>query len=105
MLPFIPISIPPLRFRHLRHCWIKIPLLYPKTQEPHPGSQAFTQNPDLIPNSKTGVDYEPHPEHSIQLDDERQNIIDSICRLYSGSSSVEDTHIYAEKAIYDGLWS
>jgi hypothetical protein len=80
-------------------------LLSPKAREPHPDSRALSQTPDLTQNSKTGVDYEPHPEHSIQLDDERQKIVDSICRLYSGSASEEDMHVYAEKAIYDDPWS
>ena len=80
-------------------------LLSPKAQEPHPDSQALTQNPDLTQNSKTRIDYEPHPEHSIQLDDERQKIVDSICRLYPGSASKEYMHVYAEKAIYNNPWS
>ncbi|CZR60303.1 uncharacterized protein PAC_10199 [Phialocephala subalpina] len=72
---------------------------------PTPNPQALTSNPDNSKNSSTGVDYEPHPESSISLSAERQKIVDSIMRLYSGSASEGDMQVYAEKAIYDDPWS
>jgi len=75
----------------------------PKSQEPHPDPQALTSNPGH--NSTTGVDYEPHPSSSIPLSSSRQRIVDSICRLYSGSASEDDMQVYTEKATYDDPWS
>lgn len=57
-------------------------------REPHPDPQALTSNPSN--NSKTGVDYEPHPEASLPVSEERRRIVDSICALYSGSASEKD---------------
>jgi hypothetical protein len=76
---------------------------FPKSQEPHPDPQALTSNPGH--NSKTGVDYEPHPSASIPLSSSRQKIVGLICILYSGSASEEDMQVYPEKAIYDDPWS
>ncbi|KAK4934262.1 hypothetical protein LTR28_010750, partial [Elasticomyces elasticus] len=73
----------------------------PQDYEIRPDSKALTSNPDPSQNSSSGVDYEPHPERSIKLEPERQKIVDSICRLYSGSASEEDMQVYAEKSIYD----
>lgn len=73
--------------------------------EPHPDPQALTSNPDESQNSSTGVDYEPHPESSLKITQERQHIIDSISRLYSGSCSEDDMRVYAKEAIYDDPWS
>jgi hypothetical protein len=75
----------------------------PQAQEPNPDPRALTSNPGH--NSETGVDYEPHPSSSIPLSPQRQRIVDSICRLYSGSASEVDMQVYAEKAIYDDPWS
>jgi len=77
----------------------------PKASEPHPDLVALTQNSDASKNTKSGVDYEPHPESSIELSPERQSVVDSICRLYSGSASEQDMRVYAEEAIYDDPWS
>ncbi|KAK4934246.1 hypothetical protein LTR28_010767, partial [Elasticomyces elasticus] len=73
----------------------------PQDYEIRPDPKALTSNSDTAQNSSSGVDYEPHPEKSIKLEPERQKIVDSICRLYSGSASEEDMQVYAEKSIYD----
>ena len=70
--------------------------------EPHPDPQRATGHVDPSKNSSTGVDYEPHPESSLKLSPEHENIIKCITRLYSGSASKEDMEIYAPEAIYDG---
>jgi hypothetical protein len=77
----------------------------PSAAEPHPDPQALTQNSNPSQNSSAGVDYEPHPSESIPVSAERQKIVDSICRLYSGSAAEDDMKVYAEKAIYDDPWS
>lgn len=71
--------------------------------EPHPDPQALTSNPPH--NSSTGVDYEPHPEKSIPIPLEREQVVKSITNLYSGSASEEDMQVYAKEAIYDDPWS
>jgi hypothetical protein len=73
--------------------------------EIRPDPVALTQNSDPSQNASTGVDYEPHPENSIKVDEKQQKIVDSICRLYSGSASEDDMQVYAEEAIYDDPWS
>lgn len=106
MLPFIPLPI--RRYRPSKHCWIKMSLLSssnPAAGEPRPNAQELTQNSNPSQNSSSGVNYEPHPSNSIPLSAERQKIVDSICRLYSGSASEDDMRVYAEKAIYDDPWS
>ena len=50
--------------------------------EKRPDSQALTGHADPSKNSASGVDYEPHPEHSIKLEPEREKIVQSICNLY-----------------------
>lgn len=78
----------------------------PQSYEIRPDPQELTQNNvDPTQNSSTGVDYEPHPENSIKLEPERQKIVDSITRLYSGSASEDDMQVYAEKSVYDDPWS
>ncbi|KNG46048.1 hypothetical protein TW65_07245 [Stemphylium lycopersici] len=73
--------------------------------EKRPDPVSLTQNPDPSQNSSTGVDYEPHPEHSIKLEPDREKIVQSICNLYSGSASKEDMMVYAKEAVYDDPWS
>ncbi|KAF1364638.1 hypothetical protein EJ07DRAFT_98170 [Lizonia empirigonia] len=73
--------------------------------EKRPDPVALTQNPDGSRNSSSGVDYEPYPENSIQLEPERKKIVQALCNLYSGSASKEDMTVYAEEAIYDDPWS
>jgi hypothetical protein len=73
--------------------------------EIRPDPQALTGHSDPSKNSSTGVDYEPHPEKSIKLEPEQQQIVDSICNLYSGKANEKDMQVYANKAIYDDPWS
>lgn len=73
--------------------------------EKRPDPVALTENPDPSKNSSSGVDYEPNPAESIQLEPEREKIVQAICNLYSGSASKEDMMVYAEEAIYDDPWS
>ncbi|KAJ4301616.1 hypothetical protein N0V90_003709 [Kalmusia sp. IMI 367209] len=73
--------------------------------EKRPDPVELTSNPDASKNNSTGVDYEPHPEKSIELEPERQHIVQSICNLYSGSAREEDMRVYAEESIYDDPWS
>jgi hypothetical protein len=73
--------------------------------EIRPDPQKLTGHSDQSNNSSTGVDYEPNQEKSIQLEPERQQIIDSICNLYSGKANEKDMQVYAEEAIYDDPWS
>jgi hypothetical protein len=73
--------------------------------EKRPDPVALTHNEDEAQNTASGVDYEPHPENSIDLEPERQKIVQSICNLYSGSASEDDMRVYAEKAVYDDPWS
>ena len=71
--------------------------------EPRPDPQSLTSNPSN--NSSSGVDYEPHPEKSIQIPADRERIVKSITSLYSGSASEEDMQVYAAEAVYDDPWS
>ncbi|KAJ4351556.1 uncharacterized protein N0V89_006899 [Didymosphaeria variabile] len=73
--------------------------------EKRPDPVSLTQNPDPSKNSSSGVDYEPHPEKSIELEPERQRIVQSICSLYSGSANEQDMQVYAEESVYDDPWS
>lgn len=56
-------------------------------------------------NVSANVDYEPHPEKSLKVLEEHQQIIQHITNLYCGSSSETDMQVYAEKAIYDDPYS
>ncbi|KAL1844943.1 hypothetical protein VTK73DRAFT_1456 [Phialemonium thermophilum] len=70
--------------------------------------QSYEIRPDprqLAGDPAGGVDYEPHPERSIPLEPRRQQVLDAITRLYSGSASEEDMQVYAERAVYDDPWS
>jgi len=73
--------------------------------ETRPDPVALTQDVDLLQNSSSGVDYEPHPEKSLKLAPEQEKIVRAICSLYSGSASKEDMMMYAKEAIYDDPWS
>lgn len=77
----------------------------PQDYEIRPDPQGLTKNEDPSQNASTDVDYEPHPEKSIPIPPERQKILDSITRLYSGSASESDMSVYAETAVYDDPWS
>jgi len=73
--------------------------------EHRPDPQALTGHdptgPNAHLNSKTGVDYEPHPERSMQVSPVRQEIIKRITSLYSGSASTKDILVYARDSVYD----
>lgn len=77
----------------------------PQDHEIRPDPQALTGHSDPSKNASSGVDYEPHPDQGIKLEPERQRIVDSICRLYSGSASEDDMQVYAQEAVYDDPWS
>lgn len=73
--------------------------------EPRPNPQSLTSNSSPSNNSSSGVDYEPHPEDSIQIPLDRERIVKRITNLYSGSASEEDMQVYAPEAVYDDPWS
>jgi hypothetical protein len=73
--------------------------------EKRPDPVKLTQNADPSKNTSSGVDYEPHPEKSIELEPEKQKILQSICNLYSGSASEEDMQVYAAESVYDDPFS
>ncbi|KAI9674914.1 MAG: hypothetical protein M1822_009017 [Bathelium mastoideum] len=71
-------------------------------------TEAYEQRPDpqqLTGNDEGDVDYEPHPDRSLNVSPEHKNIVQCITNLYSGSASEEDMRVYSEKAIYDDPWS
>jgi hypothetical protein len=68
--------------------------------------------PSNATNAPLNEDYEPNPRASIQLSPERQHIVDSIVRLYSGSGTndegstgAKDMMVYAKKSVYDDILS
>ncbi|KAI9834525.1 MAG: hypothetical protein M1819_002901 [Sarea resinae] len=82
--------------------------------EPHPNPQNLTatdtpqtdqkKNPTSSP-SKQKADYEPHPSSSVPLPAAHEQIVRSICALYSGSASEADMQVYARDAVYDDPFS
>lgn len=76
----------------------------PQDYEVRPDAQGVT-GVSTQPKNVSNIDYEPYPEQSIKLDHTRQHIVDSICRLYSGSASEDDMQVYASESIYDDPWS
>jgi len=72
--------------------------------EPRPDAQQLTGDDDRR-NVSADVDYEPHPEKSMEISEEHQQIVNHITSLYCGSSSEADMQVYAEKAIYDDPYS
>lgn len=52
--------------------------------EPRPDAQKLTGD------TNGDVDYEPHPEKSIKISTEHQQIMQKIINLYSGSASEDD---------------
>lgn len=72
--------------------------------EPNPNPAELTGN-DGTRNVKENVDYEPHPDQSLDISPEHQTIIKHITNLYCGSASEEDMQVYAEKSIYDDPYS
>nr|OQO30804.1 hypothetical protein B0A51_01465 [Rachicladosporium sp. CCFEE 5018] len=70
------------------------------------------ERPAQATNAPKNEDYEPNPSKSISLSPDRQHILDSILRLYSGSGTndgeatgVKDMRVYAHKAVYDDIAS
>jgi hypothetical protein len=68
--------------------------------------------PSDATNAPLNEDYEPNPSASIELSPERQHILDSIVRLYSGSGTndegstgAQDMRVYAKKSVYDDIAS
>lgn len=88
------------------------PLTY-EVRERQQREQPQTSNrPAEATNAPTNEDYEPNPANSISLHSERQHILDSVLRLYSGSGTndknstgKQDMHVYAHKAVYDDIAS
>lgn len=72
--------------------------------EPRPDVQKLAGENDAR-NVSTNVDYEPHPERSLNISEEHQTIIQHITNLYSGSCDEGDMEVYAGKAIYDDPYS
>lgn len=70
-----------------------------RNYEPVPDPEALTGRPDGGNHVEKNVDYEPHPEKSLQVSAEHQAIINGITNLYDGSCSEEDMKVYAEKAM------
>ncbi|SLM34995.1 hypothetical protein LPUS_03998 [Lasallia pustulata] len=74
--------------------------------EIRPDPHALTHNPENpSENPSPGVDYTPHPEHSLKISPAHEKIVRAITNLYSGSASEEDMQVYAEDAVYDDPWS
>ncbi|ESZ90923.1 hypothetical protein SBOR_8695 [Sclerotinia borealis F-4128] len=74
--------------------------------EPHPDPVALTSS---NPNTSE-LNYTPNPSLSIPLSPSRQQILNSITALYSGScvadgTGEQDMLVYAREAIYDDPWS
>lgn len=64
--------------------------------EPLPDPQILTFD------TATDVDgYEPSPDNSLEISQERQSIVDAITSLYSGSASKDNLEVYTPNAIYD----
>lgn len=69
--------------------------------EPNPDPSELTGHGDKLPhNVSKDIDYEPHPENSINVSEKHQAIINSITSLYSGSCSEDDMQVYAKEAMY-----
>ena len=71
-----------------------------------------SDRPKGATNAPTNEDYEPNPSASIKISPDRQHIVDSILRLYSGSGThdkdatgEQDMRVYAKKAVYDDIAS
>ncbi|QIW94696.1 hypothetical protein AMS68_000214 [Peltaster fructicola] len=79
-----------------------------RQQEEQPASS----RPKEAINAPTNEDYEPTPSRSITLSANRQHIVDSVLRLYSGSAThkddstgEQDMRVYAKTSVYDDVWS
>lgn len=59
--------------------------------EPKPDAQALTSHSEGTRRGVSkDVDYEPHPEKSVNISPEHEKIIEHILNLYGGSASEED---------------
>jgi hypothetical protein len=89
-----------------------VPQTYELRDRQQDEQPAHDNRPAEATNAPTNEDYEPNPAASIKLEPERQHILDSIVRLYSGSgknddaaTGAQDMQVYAKKAIYDDIAS
>ncbi|ETS85033.1 hypothetical protein PFICI_03058 [Pestalotiopsis fici W106-1] len=70
--------------------------------------EQFEPRPDahkLAGDVNGKVDYEPHPERSIKISTEHEQIMQKIINLYSGSASEDDMQVYDKDAVYDDPFS
>jgi len=89
-----------------------VPQTYELRERQQEEQPAHDNRPVEATNAPTNEDYEPNPAASIKLEPERQHIVDSIIRLYSGSgknkdeaTGDQDIRVYAKKAVYDDIAS
>jgi hypothetical protein len=89
-----------------------VPQTYELRERQKEEQPAHDNRPAEATNAPTNEDYEPNPANSIKLEPERQHILDSIVRLYSGSGKNDDAatggqdiRVYAKKSVYDDIAS
>lgn len=89
-----------------------VPQTYEVRDRQQDEQPAQDNRPAEATNAPTNEDYEPNPSASIKLGPERQHILDSVIRLYSGSgkndegaTGDQDIRVYAKKAVYDDIAS
>lgn len=89
-----------------------VPQTYEVRDRQQDEQPARDNRPAEATNAPTNEDYEPNPSASIKLEPERQHILDSVIRLYSGSgkndkgaTGDQDIRVYAKKAVYDDIAS
>lgn len=89
-----------------------VPQTYELRERQQEEQPAHDNRPKEATNAPTNEDYEPNPANSIKLEPERQHILDSIVRLYSGSgknddgaTGDQDMRVYAKKSVYDDIAS
>jgi hypothetical protein len=91
---------------------LSVPQTYELRERQQEEQPAHDNRPKEATNAPTNEDYEPNPANSIKLEPERQHILDSIVRLYSGSGKNDDAatgdqdiRVYAKKSVYDDIAS
>ena len=91
---------------------LSVPQTYELRERQQEEQPAHDNRPKEATNAPTNEDYEPNPANSIKLEPERQHILDSIVRLYSGSgknddgaTGDQDMRVYAKKSVYDDIAS
>ena len=89
-----------------------VPHTYEIRQRQQQEQPSSSDRPKEATNAPKNEDYEPNPSASIQLSEERQYILDSILRLYSGSGTndegstgAQDMRVYAKQTVYDDIAS